>query len=156
MRFGDLISEASIDLNLPSQPKEDVLRLLVSRLAHAHQHIDSERAVEAVLEREFALSTGVGQGVAVPHATLPEVNEPIVGFGRCPDGVDFAAMDNKPVNLLFLLIAPENEISLHLKLLSRISRLCTRHDLRDALMTVTSPEEVLALIKEHESDYQEL
>lgn len=156
MRFGDLINEASIDLNLPSQPKEDVLRLLVSRLAHAHQGIDPEQAVSAVLEREFALSTGVGQGVAVPHATLPELKEPVVGFGRCPKGVDFAAMDNKPVNLLFLLLAPENEISLHLKLLSRISRLCTRQDLREALLTVSTPEEVLDLIKEHESDYQEL
>ena len=156
MRFGDLISEASIDLNLPSQPKEDVLRLLVSRLANAHGGLKPDRAVAAVLEREFALSTGVGQGVAVPHATLGELKAPVVGFGRCPEGVDFGAMDNKPVKLLFLLLAPENEISLHLKLLSRISRLCTRQDLRDALLSATSPDEVLTLIQQHESDYQEL
>lgn len=156
MRFGDLISEKSIDLSLQPLSKEDVLRHLVNRLANEHSGINPEQAQQAVLDREFALSTGVGQGVAVPHATLSSLSEPVVGFGRCDKGVDFGSMDGNPVKLLFLLLAPENEISLHLKLLSRISRLCNNPEFRAGLLTAPTPGDIIILIRNFESEYQEL
>ena len=156
MRFGDLISDKSIDLQLPATSKEEAIRTLVSRVAATHGRLDISHAVDAVLEREYALSTGVGQGVAVPHATLHELEIPLVGFGRCDEGIEFGSMDGRPVTLLFLLLAPEKEISLHLKLLSRVSRLCNNPGLREALHLAPTPHNVLELIREHESLYREL
>ena len=156
MLFGEIIRESSIDLHISPQSKEDVLRHLVHTLLESHPGIDPKVAESAVLEREFALSTGVGQGVAVPHATLQNLDEPLVGFGRCDDGIDFGSMDGQPVKLLFLLLAPENAISLHLKLLSRISRLCNNTELRETLLTIPTAREVIDLIRKHESAYREL
>ena len=156
MRFGELLSERTIDLDLAHQAKDEVIRSLVSRLADANLLPDAGKATTAVLERESALSTGVGQGVAVPHATLANITKPAVAFGRSADGISFGSMDGKPVTLVFLLIAPEEEISLHLKLLSRISRLCNNPDLRKALHEASDPAAVLDVIRDYESPYQEL
>lgn len=156
MRFGDLLSEKTVDLELSRLEKEEVIRRLVERLAESGMIDDHEIATAAVLEREAALSTGVGQGVAVPHATLPHLKTPAVAFGRCSEGISFGSLDGKPVTLVFLLIAPEEEISLHLKLLSRVSRLCNNPELRQALHDAASPEDVVSLVRSFESAYQEL
>lgn len=156
MRFSDLLHERAIELSLRAHSREEAIEILVRRLADEGRLPDAARAREAVLERERALSTGVGQGVAVPHATLAGIDEPVVAFGRVAEGLDFDALDEKPVNLIFLLLAPESEISMHLKLLSRVSRLCNDPDFREALKNAHSARDVLATIEKREKHYPEL
>jgi fructose-specific phosphotransferase system IIA component len=156
MRLGELIDERSIDLYLEPQGREAVIETLVNRLAESGLISDREEVLDAVLERERALSTGVGAGVAVPHATVEGLERAVVSFGRSLKGVEFGALDEKPVRLVFLLLAPQEEISLHLKLLSRVSRLCNSKTFREALLAASNPADVLNILREHESELQEL
>ncbi len=156
MRLGELIDERSIDLQLESKEREAVIETLVDRLVTSGLIHNREVVLDAVLERERALSTGVGGGVAVPHATVEGLDRAVVGFGRSLKGVEFGALDAKPVHLVFLLLAPQEEISLHLKLLSRVSRLCNRESFREALRSASSPGDVLHTIRDFESELQEL
>jgi len=156
MRFSDLLDIKCIDLSLVANEKEDVIHSMVAKLADAGYIQDIEKAQQAVIERENALSTGVGQGVAVPHATLEDLVEPRVAFARTQKGVSFNSIDGEPVHLVFLLLAPENEISLHLKLLSRVSRLCYNPELRQALMGAESAEVVMDVFRTFEAKHLEL
>jgi len=156
MLFGDLLKIECIDLSLTHTKKEDVIKALIQKLADCGKISDADSAVKAVIEREEAISTGVGQGVAVPHATLLDLKEPLVAFGRTKNGISFKSIDGKPVHLIFLLLAPEDEISMHLKLLSRVSRLCYNKELRDTLLNAASEKEVLDTIRSYESKHMEL
>lgn len=155
MRFGDLLNVKAIALRIEAEGKESVIQTLINQLADHGAIKDREKAFSAVMERERALSTGVGQGVGVPHATLAELEEPVVAFARLSKTIDFQSLDGSDVDLVFLLLAPENEIALHLKLLSRVSRLCNSPEFRKSLREVASPEEILAIVREHESSYRE-
>jgi fructose-specific phosphotransferase system IIA component len=155
MRFVDLLDDKLIDLSVESKTKTDVIKSLISTVASHNAFLDKEEILEAVLDRERALSTGVGEGIAVPHAAISNLDKPIVAFGRVVDGVPFDSVDNKPVNLIFLLLAPEGEISLHLKILSRISRLCFDKKFRALLKAAQSPQDIISAISAIESARQE-
>lgn len=156
MRLGELIDERSIDLFLEPKEREAVIESLVDRLASSSLIANRDEVLGAVLERERALSTGVGAGVAVPHATVEGLEKAVVCFGRSVKGVEFGALDEKPVRLVFLLLAPQEEISLHLKLLSRVSRLCNSESFREKLLAAEEPGAVLNTLREYESELQEL
>ncbi|MBS1261612.1 MAG: PTS system fructose-specific EIIABC component [Calditrichaeota bacterium] len=155
MRLSDLLHEQTIDLSVRASDKEGVIRALVQRVADEHG-LDAETVTGNVLARERALSTGVGQGVAVPHATVPGLDEPVIGFGRTADGVEFDSLDDEPVFLIFLLLSPDGDIPLHLKLLSRVSRLCQHAPLREGLRQVRTAADALDTIRRAESNFQEL
>jgi len=155
MRLGELIDERSIDMFLEPTDKESVIEALITRLSEQKLIPEHQNVLDAVLERERALSTGVGQGVAVPHATVEVLDKAIVAFGRSEKGIEFGALDGKPVNLIFLLLAPAKEISLHLKLLSRVSRLCNRPEFRDELLASDNPVGVREVIRKFEAELQE-
>lgn len=156
MRLIELIDEQSIELNLESNDREAVIESLVNRLSTAGRIQSSDTILESVLERERALSTGVGQGVAVPHATVDGLDHAVVAFGRHSKGVEFGALDEQPVDLIFLLLAPSEEISLHLKLLSRVSRLCNKPEFREALRSAPEAVNVTSIIEEYETELKEL
>lgn len=156
MRFGELLTEQAIDLTLSGVDRDGVIESLIDHLHQVGIISEKETTLNAVLERERALSTGVGQGVAVPHATLHELKSPVVAFARLTEGVEFGSLDGEPVYLVFLLLAPENEISLHLKLLSRVSRLCNKPTFREELMSASDVAGIRDIIIKHEADYPEL
>ncbi|GBE30398.1 PTS system fructose-specific EIIABC component [bacterium BMS3Bbin04] len=155
MRFSDLISHETIDLNLRSKIKETVIKNLVKKASDAH-NLQASSIIKAVLDRERALPTGVGQGVAVPHATLESLDKPIIGFGRTKAGINFDSIDGAPVHLIFLLITPGGDVPLHLKVLSRISRLCQQPALRDDLLSATSSQQILDALKAAEHSFRDL
>lgn len=155
MRFSDLISHETIDLNLRSKTKETVIKNLVKKASAAHD-LEAKSVLEAVLDRERALPTGVGQGIALPHATLRSIDKPIVALGRTKAGIDFDSIDETPVHLIFLLLTPEGDVPLHLKLLSRISRLCQQPALRDDLLSMKTSELILDAIERAEHCFQDL
>lgn len=150
--LSDSLSPATIQLNLKSKNRADVLRELVSVIPEIAGRPDAQRTlIRALEERESLHSTGIGDGVALPHARnalVGLVDKPVIVFGRHPQGIPFGAIDNKPSQLFFLLIAPN--VTQHLAILARISRLLREPKLRQHLLSAETPEKVLALIRDAE------
>ena len=138
---------------LSSNNKDGVLRELVRVLAQVERQVDEDRMMEILLERESLGSTGIGEGVAIPHGKSKDVKKLLASFGRSLPGLDFQSMDGKPAHLFFLLVAPENSAGIHLKALARISRLMKDQVFRKALMEVSSAEEIYALFSEEDEKY---
>lgn len=101
-------------------------------------------------EREQLQSTGIGDGVAIPHTNVEEVTSQRAALVLCPSGVEFAAIDQKPVHIFLGVIGPKNEASAHLKILAKISRLLRSQETRRRLLESASPEQAYSLIEEHE------
>lgn len=153
MKILDILDKRMIVSQLTSGDKAGVLRELVRVLAQVEKEVDETRMVEILLERESLGSTGIGEGVAIPHGKSKEVKKLLASFGRSLPGVDFQSMDGKPAHLFFLLVAPENSAGIHLKALARISRLMKDQMFRRRLMEARSSEEIYALFSEGDEKY---
>jgi PTS system nitrogen regulatory IIA component len=152
-RIQDLLHDNLIVVELAANDKPGVLREF-ARLLKAMNRIDNEEELVRILfEREALGSTGIGDGVAIPHGKLPMRGEMTVAFGRSSKGVDFQAMDSKPVFLFFLLVTPEDKPGDHLKALARISRILKNPDLRESLRTAPHRRELQRLIYQEDSKY---
>ena len=160
MKLSELISEPSIRLDIRATEKREVIRGLVGTLVDAARHSarasgtdaapDAERVIGAVWDREELMSTGIGLGIGIPHAKTNAVDHLSIVFGRSVAGVDFAALDGKPVHIFFLLVATEDQSGPHVKALARISRLLKHHYFRQALLEAKTPRDLLAIIREEE------
>lgn len=145
MKILELLDKRMIISHLVSTSKEGVLRELVRAIAQVEKQVDENRLMEILLERESLGSTGIGDGVAIPHGKSKDVKRLLASFGRSLAGMDFQSMDGKPTHLFFLLVAPENSAGIHLKALARISRLMKENVFRKRLMEVSSVEEIYSL-----------
>ena len=145
MKILDILDKQFINPRLASTSKEGVLRELVRAITQVEKQVDENRLLEILLERESLGSTGIGDGVAIPHGKSKDVKKLLASFGRSLPGMDFQSMDGKPTHLFFLLVAPENSAGIHLKALARISRLMKDNVFRKRLMDVNSAEEIYAL-----------
>ena len=116
-----LVREAMI-LDIAATEKQAVLAELSGALAEAQPGLDAERLKAILLERESLQSTGIGDGVAIPHGKMPGLDRLMASFARSRPGVDFASMDGRPTKLFFLLVVPEHAGGQHVKALARISR----------------------------------
>lgn len=137
---------------LNSTSKEGVIEEMVSLLAkNFPDKINQDETVRILTEREKLGSTGIGNGVAIPHGKLPSLTEIVTGFGRNLEGVAFDSQDGKPAHLFFVLLAPENAASLHLKALARLSRLLKDDHFRNKLLEAKDEDEIYqAIIGEDE------
>ena len=115
--------------------------------------LDAQEMSRVIQERENLGSTGIGEGMAIPHGKMKDLNDFFILFGRSREGVDFQSMDNKPAHLFFLLLAPEDSASTHLKVLARISRLLMDGGFRKNLMEATSADEIYRIIVEEDNKY---
>jgi PTS system nitrogen regulatory IIA component len=131
---------------LKSGNKRDVLKELVGSFMKIHQKLDSEATLNVLFEREKLGSTGIGEGIAIPHGKITGLDQLILSFGRSAVGIDFDAMDGKPVHLFFLLIAPENSAGQHLKTLAKISKMLKDGVFRTKLMAAKSKDELYKII----------
>jgi PTS system nitrogen regulatory IIA component len=150
MRIGDYFNSCDIVPHLVSTTKEDVLGELTEKLLAGHTDIDRDEVFRVLLERELLGSTGIGGGIAIPHAKLKYVGSPIVVFGRSMTGIAYDALDGKPVNLFFLLIADTNSVDLYLKLLARISRLLKDRMLRARLLEAADANSLYEIIQDQD------
>ncbi len=141
----ELLDKRAILPELVSTSKEGVLRELVRAMAQVEKQVDENRLIEILLERESLGSTGIGDGVAIPHGKSKEAKRLLASFGRSLAGMDFHSMDGKPAHLFFLLVAPENSAGIHLKALARISRLMKDSALRRRLMDARSVDEMCSI-----------
>jgi nitrogen PTS system EIIA component len=153
MKILDILDKRCIIANLASRGKEGVLRELVGAIGRVEKQVDEERTVEILLEREALGSTGIGEGVAIPHGKSRAVTRFLASFGRSVPGADFQAMDGKPTHLFFLLLAPEDSAGVHLKALARISRLMKDLPFRNRLMEAQTEEEMYAIFAEGDGKF---
>ena len=152
--LSDLISPAGIELHLRASQRDAVLGELVDKIPEIASQPEARQALlRALLDREKLHSTGIGDGIALPHARnalVGMVGRPVIVFGRHPQGVPYGAIDNAPAKLFFLLVAPS--VTSHLAILARLSRLLRDAKLRQNLLLAERPEKVLALIREAEAN----
>jgi nitrogen PTS system EIIA component len=147
MRLDEFLEPAAVSLDLGGAGRDDVLRRLVGLLGLGDG--PGEAVVRLLVKRETLGSTGFGRGVALPHCRTLAVNRLRVAFGLHREGVDFGAVDGRPVHTLFLIVAPPMELSNHyLPVLGRIAQLLHEPDIPDRLRALASPEELFGLIAE--------
>jgi mannitol/fructose-specific phosphotransferase system IIA component (Ntr-type) len=151
MRLSEALTVERVCLDLRGPDKDSVIRALVECAAHHGPIADRELCVLRVLEREHMLSTGLGHGVAVPHAQAEGVQGVLCCLGIVPDGVDFDAVDEEPAHVVCLIAAQEGLDGPYLQLLSHISRLFARGDVRQRLLRAESPAQALDVIREVEA-----
>ncbi len=148
MKILDILDKKLIIPQLVSKNKEGVLRELVHVLSQMERQVNEDRTIEILLERESLGSTGIGEGVAIPHGKSKEANRILASFGRSVSGLDFQSLDGKPTHLFFLLLAPENSAGMHLKALAQISRLMKDQAFRKRLMEAKSADEIYLIFSE--------
>jgi PTS system nitrogen regulatory IIA component len=151
MKIVDFLKEKAVTASLKATTKEAVIRELVDILAKSEGIKNKEELIKVLLNREALGSTGIGQGVGIPHGKTNVVKELIAAFGICRSGVNFEALDGEPVYLFFLLVAPEDSAGPHLKALARISRLLKDKYFRESLKSLTDEKAILKLIREEDA-----
>ena len=147
MELREFFSEDAVQLELQGTSKDEVLKELIGLLKLDDK---SEGMLFKMLKRRENLgSTGIGRGIAIPHCRSLVVNRLRVAFGRKRDGVDFKAIDDKPVNFLFLIVAPPLEVSnQYLPVLGKIAQFSKEADVPGRLLDITTPAEFMALLEE--------
>jgi PTS system nitrogen regulatory IIA component len=149
----DLLQDELIIEDIAATDKNGLLREFARLLKEKGKIDDEEKLVRALTEREALGSTGIGDGVAIPHSKLNSVPEIIVAFGRSTRGVEYQSLDAKPVFLFFLLVTPDDKPGDHLKTLARISRILKNSALRTSLRQASGRGEIRTLLFEEDSKY---
>jgi PTS system nitrogen regulatory IIA component len=150
MKITEFLDKRSIKIGLQATEKEDALKELVDVLAVAHDVGDKKSILRALVERESLGSTGIGQGIAIPHGKTDRVGELVAVLGISHQGVNFEALDGELVYIFFLLVAPKETAGPHLKALAQISRLLRDSYFCELLRRCKTPEEVYELIRREE------
>jgi len=149
MKILDIINEDLIKPDLSATSKEEALTELASLIA-TKEGLDEEKIVGVLREREKLGSTGIGDGIAIPHGKLKGLKKLVASFGRSKKGIDFQSIDGKPTHLFFLLMAPENTAGVHLKALARISRLLKDKKFRESLLIASNTEGIFQALKDQD------
>lgn len=150
MRILDFLSKDCIEINLKSKNKKEVITEMVEILKGKDAILDKKLVIDSLMEREELGSTGVGQGIAIPHSKTKGVKELIGAFGVSKNGVEFEALDGEPVHIFFLLLAPEGAAGLMLKALARVSNFLKNKYYRKKILDAKSTEEIIQILEEEE------
>ena len=156
MKISDILEEKVIATNLRGQAKDEIINAMVDLVGLSSKVLDKEKVRIAIFEREKIMSTGVGNGFAIPHGKTDAVTDTAAAFAVTADAIDYQALDEKPVRLVFLLVGKDNMVGPHIKLLSRISRLMNKEDFRNKLLTAANPHDVIEIFKQEEATYSEM
>jgi fructose PTS system EIIBC or EIIC component len=155
MKICEILQVSKIIPSLKGKEKTDVVNELVDLFKNDGRVKDLDEMRSAVHEREKIMSTGVGKGFAIPHAKTNSVTEIVAAFGKLDEPIDFQALDEQPVNLVFLLVGKENLVGPHIKLLSRISRMMNKDEFRESLSKAKTAQEIYSLFENEEKQYFE-
>jgi nitrogen PTS system EIIA component len=152
MKVTEFLSPNAVVAELRGNTKAEVLRELSDHLSVAYPGmLRGDRVLEVLSEREKLASTGIGEGVAIPHGKMPGLDRLYAVFGVSHGGVDFSSIDKRPTHLFFALVAPENSAGVHLKALARVSRLFRNPELRDAILAAPGGTDIYRLISEEDN-----
>ncbi|MBV4420271.1 fructose-specific PTS transporter subunit EIIC [Clostridium tyrobutyricum] len=153
MKITELLQKNTIKLNLESNTKSDVIEELVDILNSAGKLNDKEGYKKEILKREAEFSTGIGEGIAIPHAKTDAVKIPALAFGLKKDGLDYESLDGTKAQLFFMIAAPEGANNEHLDTLARLSSMLMNQEFKNNLLNAQSEYEVLGMIDEQEKAY---
>jgi len=151
MKILDVLSDKTILVDMKSVDKKGIIEELVAPVARQAK-ADHGEVVRVIMERERLGSTGIGGGIGIPHGKLKSLNSLFLGFGLSRKGVDFESLDGKPTHIFFLLLTPENSTGLHLKLLSRISRILKDELFKGRLLKATTSTDIIKIIGEEDKE----
>jgi PTS system nitrogen regulatory IIA component len=150
MRILDIVPPGAVVDGLRSETKEGVLRELSEAVCRLVPALSPDRLASILMDREALGSTGIGEGVAIPHGKVAGIDRLVAAFGRSAEGVQFASLDGKPARLFFLVVAPENSAGMHLKALARISRLLKDERFRRRLLAAEGAEGLVRVLREED------
>ncbi len=153
MKIMDILVKDAVILDLAATEKNAILQEMSSALAGAEPSVDADRLLEVLIEREGLQSTGIGEGVAIPHGKMAGLDKLMASFARSPGGIDFDSIDGQPTQLYFLLVVPEQSGGQHLKALARISRFFRDSAFRDKLMDARSKDDIFRAIEEEDAKF---
>jgi len=148
MNIQDLLSASRVNFNLQASTKLAVINELIDILDADGKLSDKQQYKTAVLHRETEFSTGIGMGIAIPHAKDASVKEATLTLGISKEGVDYEALDGTAAHLFFLIAVPADSNDVHLKILAYISRKLMHQEVRDSLLSATNYDDVLAAFKD--------
>jgi fructose-specific phosphotransferase system IIA component len=153
MNIYSLLEPSTIFADLEVDNKDDLLERMISVLSGQVNEEQLQEMREAVFEREQIMSTGVGKSLAIPHGKVASIEKNYASFALLKKPIDYDSIDEKPVHIVFLLVGPEKKDTIHIKLLSRISRLMNSNTFRETLMDCHTPEEIHDAFKKEELRY---
>jgi len=151
MKITEILVRDAVILNLGVRTKSDVLAEMTAALAKVEPQIEPDRLHEVLLEREALQSTGIGDGVAIPHGKVGGLDRLVATFARSVEGVDFESIDGQPTHHLFMLVVPEHSGGKYLKALARISRFFRDPAFRERLTGADTLDDVLNAIEEEDA-----
>jgi mannitol/fructose-specific phosphotransferase system IIA component (Ntr-type) len=150
MKISDILTEQTIMVNLDAADKTEAINRMVDLANNSGRVLNLERVRECVFDREKLVSTGVGKGFAIPHGKTNEISDVVAAFGITKTPIDFDSIDSEPVRFIFLLVGKDSLLNVHIKLLSRISRIMNKDEFRGKLLLAKNPADVLKLFQEEE------
>jgi len=153
MKINGLLQPEDIIPSLVSETKDQLLLELAVKAEGRHPHLKRVEIFQVLQERERLGSTGIGDGIAIPHGKMKRTGDILLVFGRSIKGVDYDALDGRKVHLFFLLIAPEEAFGIHLKMLGRISRILKDPAVRKGLLEAPDAAAIYGIIQEQDSRY---
>lgn len=150
MQLNQIFKMEFINAGLEAKNKDEVLAELVNVIIEGGLKLNSSSIIDVLKQRENLGSTGIGEGVAIPHGKISNLNDIVVAFGRSEKGIPYDSLDGKPVHLFFLLLAPENSAGQHLKILAKISKMLKDVCFRNKLIAAKSRDELYQIILDQE------
>ncbi len=155
MRIADLLQKPGILVNFKAQDKTDALTRLAHYLASLYDLKTPEYVAQKVLARESEMSTGIGYGIAIPHARIDGLDRLYMVAASISEGIEFDAIDEQPVHLIFMMLSPTNTSVDHTRILSSLSRIMSYEEIRTGLREAQTPDEFLEIIVRGEDRYVE-
>lgn len=155
MKISEILNENLVVTDLAGKTKEEIINALIDLAGKSPKVLDVEKVRTAIFDREKIMSTGVGNGFAIPHGKTDAVSDIIAAFGITSNPIDYQSIDEKPVRLIFLLVGKDNLVGPHIKLLSRISRLMNKEEFRRRLLEKQTAAEVIEAFRVEEAEYSE-
>ena len=155
MYLKDFIAEERVFCIKECTTKSGLIDKMVDMMKGTLPSLNKEDAVHNLLEKEGVFSTGVGGGIAIPHAVVPSVDKTYLSIAQLKCGLDYSSVDNAPVFLVFMLLSPEGRTHEHIKLLARIARLCFKHEFVALMKAATNKDELFKMIIDEDSRHPE-
>jgi len=150
LKISDHLKLEAIMMEIKAKEKIAAINELVAHMVKNKLVSDGNEFIKALAKRENLESTGIGDGIAIPHARTNAVEDLVLAFARSPKGIDFSSIDGKPSHIIFLIASPEGKKSEYILALAKLSRLLRKHAVRDLLRQAKDPEEIMDIIKKNE------
>lgn len=149
MTLANLLSESQIIPEMTSSQRWDAIQELVNRLVESGKIANEDRAevLDSIRQREETMSTGIGFGIAIPHASSPKVSEVVAAFGRSTAGIPFESLDGEPVHFIVLFVVPKDQFQTHLRTLAAIAKFLNDKTVREELSKAPSPSAILQVFE---------